>query len=41
MLRSAAACFMWGIGITLILPLLYPRGMSGRRPRWNHHHLAT
>ena len=28
MLRSAAACFMWGIGVTLILPLLHPRGLA-------------
>lgn len=41
MLRSAAACFMWGIGVTLILPLLHPRGLNGGRRAWNRHHLAT
>jgi hypothetical protein len=41
MLRSAAACFMWGIGITLILPLLHPRGLNGARPAWDRRHLAT
>lgn len=41
MLRSAAACFMWGIGVTLILPLLHPRGLAGARRRWDRHHLAT
>ena len=39
MLRSAAACFMWGIGVTLILPLLHPAG-SGAPRRWDRHHLA-
>jgi ABC-type uncharacterized transport system permease subunit len=41
MLRSAAACLMWGIGVTLILPLLHPRGLNGRRPAWDRQHLAT
>jgi hypothetical protein len=41
MLRSAAACFMWGVGITLILPLLHPRRLNGRRPAWDRRHLAT
>lgn len=41
MLRSSAACFMWGIGITLILPLLFPRGLNGVRRVWDRHHLAT
>jgi hypothetical protein len=40
MLRSAAGCFMWGIGITLILPRLHPRGLNGRPSAWNRHHLA-
>ncbi len=40
MLRSVAACFMWGIGITLILPLLHPRGLTGARGRWDRNHLA-
>jgi hypothetical protein len=41
MLRSAAACGMWGIGITLLLPLLHPRGLNGARPAWDRRHLAT
>jgi hypothetical protein len=41
MLRSAAACCMWGIGITLILPLLHPRRLNGSPPAWDHHHVAT
>jgi hypothetical protein len=41
MLRSAAACLMWGIGVTLILPLLHPRGLHGARRAWDRHHLAT
>jgi hypothetical protein len=41
MLRSAAACIMWGIGITLILPLLHPRGLNGRRRLWGSHNLAV
>ena len=39
MLRSAAACFMWGIGITLILPLLLPRGLCGVRRIWDRRYL--
>jgi hypothetical protein len=41
MLRSAVASLMWGIGVTLILPLLYPRGLTGARRPWRRHHLAT
>jgi hypothetical protein len=41
MLRSCAACLMWGIGITLVLPMLMPRGLTGARRAWNRHHLAT
>ena len=41
MIRSGAACLMWGVGITLILPLLHPRGLNGGRPAWDRHHLAT
>jgi hypothetical protein len=41
MIRSAVACFMWGIGITLILPLLLPRALNRARHPWDHHHLAT
>ncbi|HEY1412975.1 MAG TPA: hypothetical protein VGF36_12590 [Rhodopila sp.] len=41
MLRSAAACGMWGLGVTLILPMLLPRGLNRRRQAWDRHHLAT
>jgi hypothetical protein len=41
MLRSAAACFMWGLGVTLILPLLLPRELNRARHAWNRHHVAT
>ncbi len=40
LVRSAAADLMWGFGITLILPLLQPRGLSGLRHPWKRH-LAT
>lgn len=41
MLRSGAACFMWGLGVTLILPLLLPRELNRARHAWNRHHVAT
>ena len=41
MLRSGAACVMWGLGVTLILPLLLPRELNRARPAWDRHHLAT
>ncbi|HET6308821.1 MAG TPA: hypothetical protein VFG12_16645 [Rhodopila sp.] len=41
MLRSSAACLMWGLGITLILPLLGPRALKSARAGWNRHHAAT
>lgn len=41
MLRSAAACGMWGLGFTLILPILLPRGLNRARQAWDRHHLAT
>jgi hypothetical protein len=41
MLRSAAACLMWGIGIVLILPLLLPRELNGTRRGLDPRHLAT
>ena len=41
MLRSAAACLMWGIGVTLILPLLLPREITGSRRIVGRQHLAT
>jgi hypothetical protein len=41
MLRSAAACLMWGIGVTLILPLLHPRRLHRPQRAWNRHHVPT
>jgi hypothetical protein len=41
MLQSCAAWCVWGIGITLILPLLHPRGLHGARRGWDRRHLAT
>ncbi|HEX4368838.1 MAG TPA: hypothetical protein VH023_18515 [Rhodopila sp.] len=41
MLRSASACLMWGLGVTLILPMLLPRCLNRRRQAWDRHHLAT
>jgi hypothetical protein len=41
MLRSGTACFMWGLGVTLILPLLLPRELNRVRHAWNRHHVAT
>lgn len=40
MLRSAAAAMMWGLGTTLIMPLLRPRRLTGTR-RWDRRHVAT
>ena len=42
MLRSFAAYQMWGIGVSLLLPLLHPRDI-GRRPagRDDGHHLVA
>jgi hypothetical protein len=40
MLRSTAASLMWGIGFTLIAPLLLPRGLTGSRRPWDRRHLA-
>jgi hypothetical protein len=41
MLRSAAAGLMWGLGVTLILPMLLPRGLNRGRQTWDRRHLAT
>lgn len=41
MLRSAAACLMWGLGVSLILPLLHPRRLHRSRRAWDRQHLAT
>jgi hypothetical protein len=41
MLRSLVASIVWGIGITLILPLLHPRGLNRRRPSWERRHVPT
>jgi hypothetical protein len=41
MLRSFVAYQMWGIGLSLVLPLLHPRRIGGRRRGWPRHHLAA
>jgi hypothetical protein len=41
MLRSAAACLMWGLGVTLILPVLGPRALKSARDGWDRRHAAT
>jgi hypothetical protein len=42
MLRSFTAYQMWGVGLSLILPLLLPRRLGGPpRSHWDRHHLAA
>ncbi|MDR3529937.1 MAG: hypothetical protein P4L90_05200 [Rhodopila sp.] len=41
MLRSAIAYQMWGIGMSLVLPLLHPRRLGGRQSSWNGHRLVA
>jgi hypothetical protein len=41
MLRSAAACLMWGVGVSLILPLLHPRRLHGPQRAWDHRRVPT
>jgi hypothetical protein len=40
MLRSFIAYQMWGIGLTLVLPLLHPRSLLRRRRDWDHRLMA-
>jgi ABC-type sugar transport system permease subunit len=40
MLRSFVAHEMWGLGVSLILPLLLPRQLTGSRRGWAEHRLA-
>jgi hypothetical protein len=35
MLRSVAAYQMWGLGLSLLLPVLHPRRVDGSRPGWS------
>jgi hypothetical protein len=41
MLRSFVAYQMWGIGLSLVLPLLNPRRLHGRHRDVDGHHLAA
>ena len=41
MLRSCTAYQMWGLGLSLILPLLHPRRLGGRSKCWSGRHLAV
>lgn len=41
MLRSFIAYQMWGVGLTLMLPLLHPRRLGGGRKSWDGPRLAA
>jgi hypothetical protein len=42
MLRSLVAYELWGVGLSLVLPLLHPRRLDGRRHRgWSRDRLAA
>lgn len=41
MLRSFAAYQMWGMGVSLLLPLLHPREIGRRSARWVGQRLAA
>ena len=41
MLRSFIAYQAWGLGLSLMLPLLLPRPIGGPRQSWGRHHLAA
>lgn len=41
MLRSFIAYQMWGVGLSIVIPLLYPRPIGGRRRDWNRRRLAA
>ena len=41
MLRSFIAYQMWGVGLTLMLPLLHPRRLGGARKSWDGPRLAA
>jgi hypothetical protein len=40
-LRSLIAYQMWGLGLSLVLPLLLPRRLGGSERRWSRHHLVA
>jgi hypothetical protein len=40
-LRSFIAYQMWGLGLSLMLPLLLPRRVGGSRRRWSGYHLVA
>jgi hypothetical protein len=41
MLRSFVAYQMWGLGLSLVLPLLHPRRLDGKRRSWDGTRLAA
>ena len=41
MLRSFVAYQMWGIGLSILLPVLSPRPLGRRHARWSRHHLVA
>lgn len=41
MLRSFIAYQMWGIGLSLVLPVLHPRRPDGQSRNWDGQHLAV
>ncbi|HBK05234.1 MAG TPA: hypothetical protein DDZ81_05150 [Acetobacteraceae bacterium] len=41
MLRSFVAYQMWGIGVSLLLPLLHPRRIGRQQTRWDGERLAA
>jgi hypothetical protein len=41
MLRSFIAYQMWGVGLSLLLPLLHPRRIGGSQRDWSGQHLAA
>ena len=41
MLRSFIAYQMWGLGLTLLLPLLHPRPLGGPHRPWDGHRLVA
>jgi ABC-type uncharacterized transport system permease subunit len=41
MVRSFIAYQMWGLGLSLVLPLLLPRRLGGSPGRWSGHRLVA
>jgi ABC-type uncharacterized transport system permease subunit len=41
MLRSFTAYQMWGLGLSLVFPLLFPRSIVRRSGNWQRHNVAA